>query len=631
MIWTSGGGRGPAPTRGLPFAGVPTELQERVQEIRDKEPDHSIPSVEFSQTTRNKDLTIRSLLRPYLPRLLLAIGFVTLETIAAQSGPFLTKIGIDEGIRPGNKTVLLQVALAALFAVIGQAIFGWRRIAITIRLGEILSKDTRVKVFSHIQRLPVGFFTKEKTGRLLSRMTSDIDSLTALFQDGLVSIALQVLTMCFVTGMIFYLDPFLALITFILVIPSMTILTIWYHRSSEKAFSQVRDRIADVLSDLQESLTGIRVIIAMNRQKHNILHHRNTVGKYRDTNFRTANINAIYGPSSEMIGITSQTCVLVIGGIMLKNGDLQVGTLTAFILYLTQFFAPIQQLVQLYTVYQQGQASLGKLTELLVTTSDVPEAPNARSLPPVRGDILLDHVTFGYDAATPILSDITLHIQAGETFALVGETGAGKSTVTKLITRFHDPQQGTVQVDGIDLREVTFESLRSQLGVVPQEPFLFHGSIRDNLIFSRSETSQTEIQEACDAVGLNELINRLPHGIDTQVHERGSSLSSGERQLLSLARAFLSKPRVLILDEATSNLDPKTESSIEHALDLLLEDSTAIIIAHRLTTALRADRVAVMHAGRIIEIGTHDSLLAQNGHYASLYRTWISHSDTSPS
>jgi ATP-binding cassette subfamily B protein len=310
---------------------------------------------------------------------------------------------------------------------------------------------------------------------------------------------------------------------------------------------------------------------------------------------------------------------------MVLDGRLSLGELSAFVLSLNTFFAPIQQLVQLYDTFQKGQASLRKLADLLQTEPTVAEKPDAIELPPLVGAIELEDVSFGYVEWRPVLQDVSLTIAEGETFSLVGATGAGKSTIAKLVTRFHDPTAGRVLLDGHDLRDVTLTSLRRQLGIVPQEPFLFSGSIRDNIAFARPDATDDEVLEACRAVGIDDLVERLPDGIHTPCHERGVSLSSGERQLLALARAFLSQPRVLVLDEATSNLDLRSEAKIEHALDVLLEGRTAIIIAHRLQTAMRADRIAVVHDGRIVELGSHDELVAQGGVYAGMYATWISH------
>jgi ATP-binding cassette subfamily B protein len=360
--------------------------------------------------------------------------------------------------------------------------------------------------------------------------------------------------------------------------------------------------------------------------------HRNIVGEYRGANDYTARVSAVYGPTTDLIGAVGQAVVLLVGGNMVLKGTLTIGELTAFVLYLAAFFAPIQQLVQLYSTYQSGQAAVDKLQGLLATQPSVPERPDAVDLPPIAGHVVLDHVSFGYTAGQAVLCDVTLDIAPGETFALVGATGAGKSTIAKLVTRFYDPTAGTVSIDGHDLRDVTLGSLRRQLGVVPQEAFLFAGSVRSNVTFARPDATDEEVNEACRAVGLDELIDRLPHGLDTLVHERGATLSSGERQLLALTRAFLARPRVLVLDEATANLDLRSEAQVEHGLDALLEGRTAILIAHRLATAMRADRIAVVDDGQIVELGSHAELLAQRGQYAVMFDTWQRHmSGESPS
>jgi ATP-binding cassette subfamily B protein len=393
----------------------------------------------------------------------------------------------------------------------------------------------------------------------------------------------------------------------------------------------VRDRIAALRSDLQESLAGIRVITAANRRRQNVARHTNIVGDHLDANLATARATAIYAPGSEALGLVAQAVLLAVGGALVLDDRLSIGELAAFLLFLTAFFAPIQTLVQLYNQYQQGGAAVEKLRELLATEPSVPEADDAVDLPPIQGAIELDGVDFAYGPDTaPVLHGVDLRIEPGEVIAVVGPTGAGKSTIAKLVTRFYDPTAGVVRIDGHDLRTVTLGSLRHQLGVVPQEPFLFNGTIRDNIAFARPDAPDDEVRAACTAVGLDDLLDRLPDGLDTPVHERGSSLSAGERQLLALARAFLARPRVLVLDEATSNLDLRSEATIERALDVVLEGRTAIIIAHRLATAMKADRIAVVDEGGIIELGTHDELVARGGHYAALHRAWSLHTEATP-
>jgi ATP-binding cassette subfamily B protein len=497
----------------------------------------------------------------------------------------------------------------------------------TGRLAAWVMNDLRVKVFTHLQRLSLDFFTEEKAGVLMSRMTSDIENLQQLLQDGLWQFAIQGLTMVVITVILFLTNVRLAFITVVLILPVLILISLWFRRSSERGYDRVRDGIANVLADLSESLHGVRIVTAHNRQRHNIVHHRNVVGEYRDANNYTAQINAVYGPGTQLIGVLGQAALLAIGGNMVLHHQLSLGALVAFFLYLNRFFQPIQLLVQQYNTYQQGQASVAKLRQLLDTEPSVMESADAVELGNIRGAISFDHVDFGYDPAVPVLEDVNLRIAPGETVAFVGPTGAGKSTMAKLVTRFYDPTSGRVLIDGFDLREVTLHSLRRQLGVVPQEPFLFAGTVGDNISFARPDATTAEIEEAVVAVGLTEVIERLGDGLDTVVHERGQSLSSGERQLIALARAFLAHPRVLVLDEATSNLDLQSETKIEAALDVLLENRTAVLIAHRLSTAMRADRIVVVDEGRIVEIGSHAELVAAGGRYAEMYATWERQAD----
>lgn len=612
---------------GLPHAGVPGHLQDRVDAVLDREPGHPDPNVTFAH--RHPDeapFTLRSFLWPHRWRISGALLLVVLESLALQAGPLLTQIGIDDGVTPGNKSVLVWVAFAYVCSILVGAVNSRVRIRYTGTLGEDLTRSLRIRVFSHLQRQSLDFYTSEKAGVLMTRMTSDVEALSQLFQEGLVNFAVQGLTLLVITVVLFFLDPYLAAVTLIVVVPVTLVLSNWFRRRSDAAYGLVRDHIARILSDLQESLAGIRVITAHNRRRHNVINHTNVVGDHKDANLNAIRAASIYTPGTEGIAIFGQALVLLIGGRRVINGDLEIGELTAFLLYLAAFFAPIQSLTQLYNGYQQGQSAVHKLRGLFSTSPSVQEAEDATELPPIDGRIELDHVTFGYDPAVPILSDVSLSLAAGESIAIVGPTGAGKSTIAKLITRFYDPQQGTVRIDGHDLRDITIESLRSQLGVVPQEPFLFAGTVRDNVSFARPDATDLEIWQALTATGIDDLVAGLPQSLDTPVHERGTSLSAGERQLLALARAFLARPRVLVLDEATSNLDLQSEAKVEQALDALLDGRTAIIIAHRLATAMKADRIAVVDAGAIVELGTHAELVERGGYYASMYATWVSHS-----
>jgi ATP-binding cassette subfamily B protein len=642
MSWGGGGGFGGGPAGGmgrpaapgLPFAGIPSELQDGVDRLLADEPEHPEPDIVFEQNGSEAELRRLSLWRllTKYPSMLALAGFlVVVISVASQTGPKLTEIAINDGMSPGHENFGLVVVMAVLYLIfiVVTSLAQRSQVRVTGRLAAWVMNDLRVKVFAHLQRLSLGFFTEEKAGVLMSRMTSDIENLQQLLQDGLSQLAIQGLTMVVITVVLFTTNVRLAFITVVLIIPALVLASIWFKRASERGYDKVRDGIANVLADLSESLHGVRIVTAHNRQRQNVIHHRNVVGEYRDANNYTAHVNALYGPGTQLLGVLGQAALLAIGGKMVLDHSLSVGALVAFFLYLNRFFQPIQLLVQQYNTYQQGQASVTKLRDLIDTVPTVVEARDAIDLPPIEGRIEFSDLSFGYDPARLVIEDVNLTISPGETVAFVGATGAGKSTLAKLVTRFYDPTDGRVLIDGHDLRDVTLGSLRRQLGVVPQEPFLFAGTIGDNIAFARPTATDDEINEAVEQVGLADVIERMPDGLDTVVHERGQTLSSGERQLIALARAFLAHPRVLVLDEATSNLDLQSETKIESALDVLLENRTAILIAHRLSTAMRADRIAVVDDGRIIEVGPHEELVAEGGRYAEMYATWVRQSDAS--
>jgi ATP-binding cassette subfamily B protein len=631
MFGPAGGSRSAAaPGGGLPFAGIPSELQAGVDKLLSEEPDHGEPKARFSYRTDDdsgKHLTLRALIFRHWHLGVLALVLVTIVSVTNQAGPLLIQYGINHGMLPGHHSVTVILAAGGLFllAIAITAAAQRSQTRVTGRLAAGVMNDLRVRVFTHLQRLGLDYYTAERAGVIMTRMTSDIEQLQQLLQDGLAQLVVQGLTMVVITVILFALNVKLALITIALVIPVLTSASLWFRKSSQVAYNRVRDGIANVLGDLSESLHGVRTVAAYSRQRWNIVQHRNIVGDYRDANHYTAQINAIYGPGTQMLGYLSQAALLAIGGNMVIHHQLSIGALVAFFLYLNRFLSPIQLLVQQYNSFQQGQAAVFKLRGLFAIDPSTPEAPAAQELPPIDGEIVFDHVTFGYDPAKPVVRDIDLRIRAGETVAFVGQTGAGKSTLAKLITRFYDPTEGRVLIDGHDIGEVTLDSLRRQLGVVPQEPFLFAGSLRYNIAFARPDSTDDEVWEAVNAVGLAEVVERMPDGLDTVVHERGQSLSSGERQLIALARAFLAHPRVLVLDEATSNLDLLSETKIEAALDVLLAQRTAVLIAHRLTTAMKANRIVVIDDGRVVESGSHDELVAEGGRYADMYATWTSH------
>ena len=608
---------------GLPFAELPDDFLKRIDKVLEKEPEHPDPKISFSHSKWERSpFTLKTFLSSHVFLLCLALLLVVLESGLQHLGPLLTQIAIDEGVSNKNTQILFVTCICYVASIAISAAVSFVRTSFTGRLGEKLVYELRIRVFSHLQRQSFSFFTNEKAGVLMTRMTSDIESLTVLFQEGLVNFAVQIITLLVITAYLIVLNPSLALISLLLVIPVNIIFTLWFRKVSIFGYLSVRDKIADILSNLSESLAGMRVITAFNQRKYRSeIHDKITVSHFK-ANLYTGRAQALFGPGTEAIGIITQATILFVGGSMVLKNELSIGELTAFILFLTSFFAPIQSLVQLYNQYQQGNASIEKLRNLLSTTPSVYEKETAIEMPKLLGCVELKSVDFNYEIDKPVLKNIDLKVESGEVLALVGPTGAGKSTVAKLISRFYDPESGQVLIDGYDLRDVQLESLRKQIAVVPQEPFLFNGSIKENVIFARPDSNEKDIEKACKAAGLTDLINRLPNGIDSAVHERGASLSAGERQLLALARAFLCEPQLLILDEATSNLDLLSESLIEVALDNLLNGRTAIIVAHRIATAMRADRIAVIDNGSILEIGTHKELVESKGKYATMYKTW---------
>jgi ATP-binding cassette subfamily B protein len=617
------------PGGGLPFAGIPSELLDGVKKTIAKEPEHPEPTAVFTHQPpkeRTDKVSVPRLLLGQKKALLLSAALIFIETISLQAGPLLTQIGIDNGIIPRDFTVIVIVAATYLISVAATAVASRSRVRWTGRLAAWVMHDLRVKVFHQIQRMSLDYFTEEKAGVIMTRMTSDIEALQQLLQDGLAQFAIQGLTIIIVIVVLVVYSPLLALITIVLIFPLLTVFSVWFRRRSHVGYLRVRDGIAGVLSHLDESLHGVRVIVGHNRQRLNVLHHRKVVGHYREANNYTAQIASVYGAGTYTMGVLAQAAILLIGGDMVLHHHLTVGELTAYVLYLNSLFLPVQQLVSIYNNYQQGTAAVVKIRDFLASDPAVQEAPDARPARDARGELEFRNVDFGYDPAQPVIRDVNLTIEPGETVAFVGPTGAGKSTLAKLVTRFYDPVTGEVLLDGQDLRELTLRSLRTQMGVVPQEPFLFAGTLRDNITFGRPDATDEEIAHTVSAIGLAPLVDRLNGGLGAYLHERGQSLSSGERQLIALARAFLVQPRVLVLDEATSNLDREAEEKVESALDTLLDNRTAILIAHRLSTAMRADRIVVVADGGVAEQGSHDELLRAGGRYAAMYETWVTHS-----
>ncbi len=574
----------------------------------------------WGRTRRRVAMLVR-LARPYRARTTGAIVSLLAFTIVALAPPFLAKLAVDNGIRTGDLDTLIWIVVA--FVATGVATFALSAIQtyLTGWVGERVLADLRNRLFSHLQRLSLGFFERNRTGAVVSRITNDVEALDTLVTDGVTSLVQNLLLLGGTAVVLFVLDWRLALAT-LSILPLMALATAWFRVRSNRAYRRVRERIGLVTATLAEDISGMRVVQSYAREPLNQTSFRGINSRYRDANYETIVLNGLYFPAVDFLASLATAIVLGYGGYLLVNDEVTIGTLLAFTLYLTNFFDPVQQLSQLYNTFLSAIAALDKIIEVLDEEPEIVDAPDAVALPRIAGEVRFEGVRFGYGTLPEVLHGIDLEVPAGTAVALVGQTGAGKSTIAKLIARFYDPREGRITIDGHDLREVEQQSLRGQLGIVPQEGFLFSRTVAENIAFARPGAPREQIEAAAGAVGADGWIRELEDGYDTELGERGFRLSLGQRQLIAFARALLADPRILILDEATSSVDIGTERVIERALRTLLAGRTAFVIAHRLSTIQNADLIVVLANGQIVEHGTHAELIAKGGAYTGLYGDW---------
>jgi ATP-binding cassette subfamily B protein len=596
---------------------------DRWRGVASEEVDEFSASVAGLLRRRSRRL-LATLARPYRRELLVSGVLILIRSAAYLALPYLVGLGIDRGIRPGqtgNLTTLEIIVAVLLLALAINAVANNAFLRLSGRIGADILFDLRRTLFAHVQELSLSFYERYTSGRIISRLTSDIDALNELLATGLTSVITSLISVVAITVILLHLDARLGTVTLV-AMPLVLALTWWFRSNSARSYRAVRRAIVLVIVQYVESLGGIRAVHAFRREPRNQEIFEDVNGRYRDANIWSNRLAATFGPAINLLGRLTTALVLLFGGYLVVQGQLTLGVLTAFVLYLRQFFEPMQDLSQFYNVFQAAGAALEKLAGVIEESPTVPEPVSPVRMGVIKGAVAFEGVTFAYrDKA--VVRDIDIRIPAGQIIALVGETGAGKTTLARLMARFYDPTVGRVTLDGVDLRSIATEELRRAIVVVTQESFLFSGNVGENLLFGRPGATREEMEEAARAIGAHDFISALPNGYETDVRRRGVRLSSGQRQLVAFARAFLADPRVLILDEATSSLDLPSERLVQRALRTLLRDRTAVIIAHRLSTVDIADRVLVIDGGRVVEDGTPSELRESGGRYGSLHRQWV--------